>query len=105
MIDFSGEFFKRSNFDPDFIRNHESSEIWQKLDNQFTKWIFRDGNIPPKIPKIIHQIWLGGNLPNKYRRWTESWIAQNPEYSYMFWDDNNVKDIEITSHPFYKLAI
>ena len=26
-----------------------------------------------RIPKKIHQIWLGGELPEKYRQFTQSW--------------------------------
>lgn len=37
------------------------------------------------IPKIIHHIWIGGPLPEKYRKTTESIRELNPEYEQKIW--------------------
>src|SRR5262249_1485667 len=42
-----------------------------------------------RIPGIVHQIWIQGEseMPRLYRRWAESWRAQNPGWEYVLWDD------------------
>lgn len=41
-----------------------------------------------KIPKIIHQIWLGKKLPKEYREFRKSWINHHPDWLFIFWTDN-----------------
>ena len=42
------------------------------------------------IPKIIHQIWIGPKkMPEKYMN---TWIVQNPEWEYMRWTDETIKE-------------
>src|SRR5674476_1557231 len=40
-----------------------------------------------RIPKKIHQIWLGGELPEKYRQFTQSWQRFHPDWEYRLWGD------------------
>jgi mannosyltransferase OCH1-like enzyme len=45
------------------------------------------------IPRIIHQIWVGGDpLPEQYRHWHEALVTTNPDWLVVLWDD-------IRSHP------
>lgn len=43
-----------------------------------------------KIPKIIHQIWLGSPFPEKYRAFQESWKVQHPDWEYRLWTDKEL---------------
>ncbi len=43
-----------------------------------------------KIPKIIHQIWLGSPFPTKYRSWQQSWITHHPQWEYHLWTDADI---------------
>ncbi len=47
-----------------------------------------------KIPKIIHQIWLGGKLPEPYMALTKSWKRYNPDWEYVLWTDDTIKNID-----------
>jgi len=66
------------------------------------KWqILRDlysDNIAPteikKIPKIIHQIWLGSQLPDSLIKMTESVKQANPGYEYRLWTDADAAKFE-----------
>lgn len=40
-----------------------------------------------RIPKIIHHIWLGSPLPEKYARYIETWKKHHPTWTFMLWDD------------------
>lgn len=39
-----------------------------------------------KIPKIIHQIWIGPKPAPS--RWMRSWRKKNPDWKYILWDNN-----------------
>jgi mannosyltransferase OCH1-like enzyme len=41
-----------------------------------------------KIPKIIHHIWLGSPLREKDESLYQSWRTHNPEWTFIFWTDN-----------------
>ena len=43
------------------------------------------------IPKIIHQIWIGDKpIPDKFKKYIESWKKFNPDYQYILWDNKKV---------------
>lgn len=44
-----------------------------------------------KIPKIIHQIWLGSAFPEKYKAFQESWKKFHPDWKYILWTDKDVE--------------
>lgn len=41
-----------------------------------------------KIPRIMHHVWLGGKLPAEYEPYWHSWLAQHPDWTFIFWSDN-----------------
>ncbi len=44
----------------------------------------------PLIPKKIHYCWFGGNpLPDKYKKWMESWKKYCPDYEIIEWNESN----------------
>ena len=47
-------------------------------------------SLTTKIPKIIHQIWLGSPLPEIYQRYQESWKHHHPDWEYRLWTDADV---------------
>ncbi len=48
-----------------------------------------------RIPKIIHQIWLGSQLPEKFKKWQASWKAHHPDWEYKLWTDADVDSFNI----------
>ncbi len=55
----------------------------------------------PKIPKIIHQIWIGPlPRPEKYKRWQTTWQTL-PGWSYKLWTDEDVADLQLTNSDIY----
>ena len=46
------------------------------------------------IPKILHQIWLGPKMPNKFVRQTESWKVHHPEWDYRLWTEQDLDEID-----------
>jgi hypothetical protein len=45
---------------------------------------------PTRIPRLIHYVWVGGELPPKQRSYIESWKATNPNFELIEWNDNNI---------------
>jgi len=45
-------------------------------------------DVPLEIPKIIHFIWLGSVLPEKYLDNLKQWRQVNPEYKILLWVDH-----------------
>ncbi len=42
------------------------------------------------IPRKIHYCWFGGNpLPDKYKKWMESWSKYCPDYEIIEWNESN----------------
>jgi inositol phosphorylceramide mannosyltransferase catalytic subunit len=42
------------------------------------------------IPRIIHQVWLGGEPPAEVAGWLETWAAHHPGWEHLVWNDGNV---------------
>ena len=47
-----------------------------------------------RIPKIVHQIWLGGKVPEEYRLWASTW-AQLQGWTYQLWTDENIHTLKL----------
>ena len=42
------------------------------------------------IPKVIHYCWFGGSpLPDRFKRWMESWYKFCPDYDIKEWNESN----------------
>ncbi len=42
------------------------------------------------IPRVLHQIWLGGPMPEKEQRFAESWTRHHPGWERRLWHDGNL---------------
>lgn len=42
------------------------------------------------IPKIIHYVWVGGELPEKQCSLVETWRSHNPDFEFRFWGERNI---------------
>jgi len=48
-----------------------------------------------KIPKIIHQIWVGNHpLPKQYSHYQRSWQKHHPKWKYLLWTDKELKNLD-----------
>lgn len=54
-----------------------------------------------KIPKIIHQICLGGLVPEKYAAWIETWKQQHPDWTYIMWMDHDIKYLHLVNQDLF----
>ncbi len=42
----------------------------------------------PRIPHIIHMVWIGGEFPEIYHDFRKSWFEHHPAWTHIFWTDN-----------------
>jgi mannosyltransferase OCH1-like enzyme len=68
---------------------------WKRLEYLYNQNYINNQNTTQNIPKIIHHIWLGGKLPDKYQKYIDSWKKFNPTWEHLFWDDTNIKALNI----------
>jgi len=55
----------------------------------------------PRIPKIIHHIWLGSPLPEKYKLLRETWKKHHPGWTFMLWTDKEVENFVLANKHLY----
>lgn len=49
--------------------------------------------VPPDsstIPKVLHQIWVGPPMPDRYRQFRDDWVALHPGWVHVLWTDDNL---------------
>jgi inositol phosphorylceramide mannosyltransferase catalytic subunit len=45
----------------------------------------------PRIPKIVHQIWIGDKVPEKFKRFQQSWLKHHPDWEYRLWTQDDIE--------------
>lgn len=48
-----------------------------------------------KIPKIIHQIWIGTKLPDEFKQYVESWRMYHPDWEYKLWTQDDIPHLTL----------
>ena len=58
----------------------------------------------PRIPKIIHQIWLGNNgeLPKKYIIFQQTWLNKHPNWQYKLWTEKEINEFGLQNYKQYQ---
>lgn len=51
------------------------------------------------IPKIIHQTWKTENIPERCKKWVQSWKKHHPDYEYKLWTDKDNRDLMMKHYP------
>lgn len=72
-----------------YEQNKPSASLWQDT---------------PKIPKIIHQIWIGSPVPEELRSFLESWLAIHPDWEYTLWTDADLVDFCLENQDLFEKA-
>ena len=86
--------FNQSNYNKDWR--------WQLLAKLYYKnFIRRQDRNYKTLPKKIHQIWLGSEIPKIYREFGDTWKRLNPEWEYKLWTDADDKDVDIPRRDIY----
>ena len=70
-------------------------EKWEILESIYDKYNESDKNAPI-IPKIIHQIWIGGDLPPMERKLCNDWklACEENGWEYILWNDKKLSQLD-----------
>lgn len=58
----------------------------------------------PRIPNIIHQIWLGSSLPERYQLLQQTWRDKHPDWQYFLWTEQEIEQFGLTNYAAYAAA-
>ena len=94
---------KRRDFSPTNSAMHTMNVLKALYDkNNFFE---RKGTPQAKIPKILHQIWVGPKTPPELLKQSqESFKKHNPDWEYKLWTDADVKSLMLHNQKFYDLS-
>ena len=92
------------------LDNAERWNWWSSSDREWcvaAKGLFAAPTRPnaAEIPRIVHQIWLGGPLPDKYRLWSQSWSTKNPGWAHRLWLDADAAQLRMKNRVAFDAAI
>jgi len=90
----------------DFDVSMEAKKYPEKLDPHWgapvydiLKKIYEKNNLKKiiytekvRIPRIIHQIWLGSPVPEEYLWLQKTWLEHNPGWEYRLWTDTEAEE-------------
>ena len=62
-------------------------------------------NLLLRIPKTIHQIWLGSPFPERCKRLQQTWLDQHPDWEYILWDDAKINAFGLVNKSKYDRAV
>lgn len=70
----------------------EQMHDWQMFNPLYDEYILNNYSYDThaRIPKIIHHIWLGSPLPEKFARYRQTWQKMHPDWTCILWDDAKV---------------
>lgn len=88
-------FYKYSDLIENLEEKYSEGENWELFSNIFENWYnnLKGKKVSNPIPKKIHQIWIGSELPSKYNDWCASWKKFNPDWEYKLWNEEDILSI------------
>ncbi len=86
----------KSSYDFNQATFDEYYGAWSKLSTLYNVNFLNAKNKEERLPKKIHQIWLGGKLPDAYKRYADSWVKFHPDWEYKLWGDEDIYDLDLT---------
>lgn len=104
------ENMKRASFDfvvsrtiNDYILGYPATFIYDSFKELYNRFNITTLviNETPKIPKIIHQIWLGKDIPEEFKKFQLSWQKFHPDWEYRLWTDKDVKNLPMINSHFF----
>lgn len=82
----------------------ENRTLFDFARNQYTKYIIEQAGYSTieRIPKIIHQIWIGPDAPpREFWNWQKTWQEMHPEWEYILWTDTEVNELQLVNQDLY----
>lgn len=90
------DFKKSMNRSTDFEARYAShDQKWLLLESIYRKNMRKQVSLDLKIPKIIHWVWLGSPLPQKYIDLQKKWRKVHSDWECKVWLDDDVNKLAL----------
>lgn len=86
FVDFETGMLPNTAKDEVFVRENGNWRLGKKLYTEFISCPAISDT--PKIPHVLHHIWLGSPMPAVCVQMRETWYAHNPTWQGILWTDN-----------------
>lgn len=85
----------------------ENCSLLKKARAIYEQYICHDleYNFNPRIPKIIHQIWLGKPMPENYKILQKSWSHYHPDWEYRLWTEQEIDEFGLQNRALFDQAL
>jgi len=80
---------------------------WKNASDCYNKFIINNIEISaePRIPKIIHHIWLGSPFPERCKTFQKTWQEQHPDWQYILWQEQDIENLNLINKKQYDAAV
>lgn len=86
----------------DKIPTLQKSITWHNLEKAYNQHIVNNLEIKEnRIPKIIHQIWIGSPYPKKHKPFQKTWLDNHPDWTYILWTDKEIEQFGLVNKDAY----
>jgi len=58
----------------------------------------------PRVPKILHQIWIGKAVPQEFEQFQETWQELHPDWEYKLWTQHDIDSLSLVNADLIKQA-
>jgi len=76
----------------------DDNPLWDLFESNYNKFFIGKNNI---IPKKIHQVWLGGDIPAKYDSLIKSWRKTHTDWQYRLWTDADIDSFDMVNRKLF----
>jgi mannosyltransferase OCH1-like enzyme len=87
-----------------YSAKEQESANWITAKSLYENNYVNSSDTVEKIPRKIHQIWLGGRIPEKYKRLTETWKKFHPDWEYRLWTDKDIEEFGLKNKTLFNTA-
>jgi mannosyltransferase OCH1-like enzyme len=85
-------------------KEQDASADWKLATDLYVNNYLNCEDATERIPKKIHQIWLGSPFPDRFKGWCNTWKQFHPTWEYKLWTDADLPNIEITKKEIFKTS-
>lgn len=85
-------------------QEQDTSSSWKLLRELYESNYIQSTDVVDRIPRKIHQIWLGSPLPDRFKKWCDTWQVFHPSWEYKLWTDVDIDGLDMTKRDVYMAA-
>lgn len=94
------DFWKLMSGTYNTIEHTITDPNWKLIEERYNNFQYKKD----QIPKIIHQIWLGSKIPDRYKKLNDSFKQLNPDWEYRLWSDEDIEEFNLINKKAFDIA-